>query len=154
MLRNTHTKDYGYIVMTTLEKIIDAIYALPSDRIKEERRTQVSEFIKIAVNGDTLQEHLALEAALAKDRVGVLLYVLTNTRLIKIEIETAPQEEIKSSSFLLKNLTGYERTLEEDRASVKISFQNGSFGLKYSADSKEIDDFFQKVDHSRSTRDN
>jgi hypothetical protein len=132
----------------SLDKIISEVFQLSSPKIKEERRDQVRDFIETTINGDETKKYLVINAGLAKDRLGVLVYVLTNVRLIKIEIDT--EQEIKSSSFPLDTIIGVERKLiDGDKAAVEVAFQNGSMGLKYSAKNQTITNFFQEVDQSR-----
>jgi len=133
--------------MTTKQETLDAIVAevfeLDSPKI-EQKKEQVSEFIIFAVNGDTPKAHLVINASVDEDNKGAIIYILTNLRLIKIDI--APRE-IKSSSFPLNTLTGLNRKLiDDEQIELSIFFQNGSFGLRYSQDLKNITEFFQQVE--------
>lgn len=133
---------------TQINQIIDEIFRLDSPKINEARRQQIRGFVESTINGDTAQAYLAINASLEKDKKGAIVYVLTNVRLIKIDID---ENEIQSSSFPLDTIIGIERKLVDgDRAQVGVSFQNGYFGLRYSADNKKITEFFQKLDQSRS----
>lgn len=138
--RNMSTKE------ECLTNLITEVFAVNSPKIGDARRPAVEAFIRQTINGDNPLEYLAIAASLTKDKLGTLVYVLTNLRLIKIEIDAL---EIKSSSFPINTISGFERTLEGDRAGVKISFQTGSFGLTFSAANDKINDFFQKVDQTR-----
>lgn len=128
----------------TLDGIVDEVFQLNSPKIDQARRGQVSEFITSAVNGDTPNTHLVINAGVDGDIEGAIVYILTDLRLIKIDI--APQE-IKSSSFRLNALIGVDRKLiGSDQIEFSINFQTGSFGLRYSQDLKQITDFFQRIE--------
>lgn len=128
----------------TLDAIVAEIFQLDSPKIDETRIEQVSEFLTSAVNGDTPITQLVINASVDEKNKGVIIYILTNLRLIKVDI--APKE-IKSSSFPLNTLIGVDRKLiGGDQIEFSISFQNGSFGLRYSQDLKNITDFFQKIE--------
>lgn len=133
----------------SVSKIAGEIFKLNSPKINEDGHHKICDFISTTINGDLLQEYLVINAAIKKDKKGALVYVLTDLRLIKIEIDSDAQE-IKSSSFPLDTITSVERTLiDGDKAQVVISFQNDSLGLKFSQNDKKITEFFQKVDQSR-----
>ena len=128
----------------TLEAIVAEVFQLDSPKIEQIRKEQVSEFITSAVNGDTPNAYLVINASVDENNKGAIIYILTNLRLIKIDV--APKE-IKSSSFPLNTLIGVDRKLiDSDQIEFSISFQNGAFGLRYSQDLKNITDFFQKIE--------
>lgn len=134
--------------MTTKKEALNAIVAevfnLDSPQIDKARKAQIDEFIASSVNGDTPMTHLVINASVDENNKGAIIYILTNLRLIKIDI--APKE-IKSSSFPLNTLIGVDRKLIDNaQIEFSISFQNGSFGLRYSQDLKNITDFFQKIE--------
>lgn len=133
----------------SLTGIIKEVFSITAPKIDGSRRSSISQLIQTTVNGDVISSYLVISAALGKDRKGILVYILTNLRLIKIEID---EREIQSSSFLLDTMIGIERKLiTEDsgaRATVEVSFQNGSLGLRY-APNQKITEFFQKVDQAR-----
>ena len=133
--------------MSTKQEALDAIVAevfqLDSPKI-EQKKEQVSEFIGSAINGDTSKAYLVINASVNESNKGAIIYILTNLRLIKIDI--APKE-IKSSSFPLNTFIGVDRKLiDNDQTEFSVAFQNGSFGLRYSQDLKNITDFFQKIE--------
>lgn len=130
-----------------LKQIMDEIFKLDKPKIDEARSPQISDFIDSTINGDTINSHLTINADLEENKRGVIVYVLTNKRLIKVDIGT---KEVQSASYPLDTITGIERRLMgDDRAQVLILFQNNSFGLRYSPKDKNITEFFQKVDESR-----
>lgn len=131
----------------SVNQIMVDILQLKSSEIAEARHEQIRGLIKATINGDVSKTHVTTTANLSKDRKGVLVYILTNLRLIKIEIDA---KEIHSSSFSLDKMIAFDRTLVDgDRAGVKVSFQNGSLGLQYNQTEQKITDFFQQVDQSR-----
>lgn len=131
-----------------LTEIIEDIFKLNTS-IDNTREKQINDFIFSAVNGDNPISHLVIDANLGNNNKGIIAYILTNLRLIKIDIG---EKEIESTSFPLSTIIGIERKLIEDnRAQFSIAFQNGSFGLRYSQDNKKINDFFQKIDQMRPT---
>lgn len=130
-----------------LNNVLDDIFHLNEPKVDENRRKQVSGLIESTINGDITQSHLAINADLRENKTGAIVYILTNRRLIKIDIDTT---EIESVSFPLDTLIGVERKLiDSNEAQIQISFQNGSFGLRYLFKDNKITDFFQKVDQSR-----
>ena len=80
-------------------------------------------------------------------QLGVVLYVLTNTRLIKIEIN----DHTNSSSFFLNTITSIERKIiNKESISIDIMFQNSSLGLSYPIKNKKITSFFQNIEQLKS----
>lgn len=133
-----------------LSKIEAEIFQLTSPQINESRRQQIRAFVDSAINGDTAQDFLVINSTLSKDRTGALVYVLTNVRLIKIEIDN---KNVQSTSPSLNTIINVDwKLLEGDRTKVAIYFQNDFFGLAYSALNQKITDFFKKVDLARAQR--
>jgi len=132
---------------TTLETILNKIFQLQAPPINSSRRPQISEFIKSIINGDTPREYLVINCNLGKDREGALIYILTNLRLIKIEVDAST---FSASTPFLATIINIDKKIGEGmKAQVKIDFQNDSFGLIYAANNQEINEFFQKVDSAR-----
>ena len=131
----------------TLSAIIQDIFSLDSPKIDDSRKKQITEFVITTVNGDNPTDYLVLNANLGENIKGIIAYILTNLRLIKIDIDA---KEVQSSSFPLNTIIGIERKLiDGERAQFSVSFQNGSFGLRYSPSDQKITDFFQKIDQTR-----
>jgi hypothetical protein len=109
----------------------------------------IRSFLTKEVNGDTLTNHLVLVATLSKDRRGLLIYLLTTAKIVKIEITA---EGVQSFSSYLKEVTGVNRSLSTNvsgnNARVVVEFLQGNFGLFYPANDTQIDNFFQKVDEA------
>ena len=135
--------------MSTLNQIIKDIFELDDPKIEENRRDQIQDFIKKVINGDSVQGHLVIDANLKNKKEGVLVYILTNARIIKIEIS----EGISSQSFFLNALVSVGRKLEKDQEEVEVIFQNTSFGLRYYPEEDEkISQFFQKIDQVKAMK--
>jgi hypothetical protein len=130
-----------------INKIIDNIFMLDNPRIDESRRQIITDFVVGAVNGDEPISDLVLNANLNDNIKGVIVYILTNLRLVKIDIDI---KEIQSNSFFLNTIIGIERKIIDDYEQFSISFQNGSFGLRYSLKDHNITKFFQQIDQVRS----
>lgn len=110
------------------------------------QKNQINDFVITAINGDEPRAHLVLNAILSENNTGVILYILTNFRLIKIDISNS---DILSNSFHLTALIGAERKfINPDLIQFSLTFPNGSFGLKYSPTDKKITDFFQMIDQA------
>ncbi len=128
-----------------ITKIVDDVFNIETPP-NSSRRDQITDFVTTAVNGDEPRDHLALNAMLSANNTGVILYILTNFRLIKIDIGA---NDILSNSFHLTALIGAERKfINPDLIQFSLSFPNGSFGLKYSPTDKKITDFFQLIDQA------
>src|SRR5215467_13435441 len=94
-----------------INQIIDEIFKLDSPKIinGEKRKQEIKEFTTITINGDTITKYLVINANIKPRMPGALLYILTNVRLIKIEI--GKEAGINSSSFFLSTMTSIERKL-------------------------------------------
>ena len=133
----------------TLNKILEELFQLTNPAIDKSRQSLVSDFIKSTINGDTLQDYLVINCGFGEDRKGALIYILTNVRLLKIQID---ESNISSSSPSLSTIINVSKELHsENRAQIEIQFQNDSFNfnLNYVASNQKINDFFQKVDLAR-----
>lgn len=138
----------------TFNQISERVFKLDNPKIItiDNRDKQISEFIQTTINGDETKAYLAINAYLKPKNLGVLLYILTNVRLIKIEI--GENEGINSSSFFLSKMISIDRKLiGKDISSIDIIFQNTSVGLRYSVFRKEITDFFQTIEQLKAEKD-
>lgn len=100
------------------------------------------------INGDSFVEGIARPATLEKDKKGILVYVLTTSKLAEIQINN---NEIHSSSKYLKQISGIERGISkgedgENRSEVLIDFPQESMGARYDETDKEVDSFFSRVE--------
>lgn len=133
-----------------LKTIVEDIQKLDTPILGDMRKAKICDFVISTINGDTPTAHLIIGANLGDNNRGIIIYILTNLRLIKIDIDT---NEVKSISFPLDTMIGIERKLiDGDLAQFSIAFQNSTFGLRYSPDDKKITDFFQKVDQARTAK--
>ena len=131
----------------TINDIMEAVYALNTPNLgwNYERNTQDEELIRIVINGDEIREYLPIIANITPKNPGILLYILTNARLIKIEI--SKKEKITSISYFLNIMISIDRkNLENNRMSINIIFHNTSVGLTYNMENRNITEFFQKIE--------
>ena len=126
-----------------IDKIVNNIFNLDNPKIDESRRQLITDFVVGSVNGDELISDLVINANLDDNNKGVIAYVLTNLRLVKIDIHL---KEIQVSSFFLNTMIGIERKVIEGYEQFSIAFQNGTFGLRYSLKDQNITRFFQQID--------
>lgn len=134
-----------------IKKIADKVFSLDSPKIEESRRQQISDFLGTTINGDAINDFLAINANLSKEREGVLVYVLTDKRIIKISIDAKENSVQSSDLFLHRISTGWE-IKEGERTEVRISSEDGNFSLRYPPSNQEITEFFKKVDQARVQR--
>ncbi len=127
-----------------IEAICNSIFE--EESFDDLKKSSIKDFITTTINGDTIITSIVARANLSPNSTGIIVYVLTNLRLIKIDIG----QEIKSSSYFLNTISSIERNLLNDgRIEFGISFQNGAFGLRYPATNQEITAFFQQVEKPR-----
>ncbi len=126
-----------------IHSIMENIFGEKDVLIPEDRKKSITDFVTSTVNGDNPVDNLVIGANFDENNVGILAYILTNRRLIKIDIDS---KEIKSNSFPLNTLIGIERRLEGGREQFTVNFQNGGLGLRYPQDNQKITNFFQKID--------
>jgi len=131
-----------------IDKILQDIFNLNKPSIEDSRKVELHDFIKMTINGDSPKEYFAINANLDNGDEGAVVYILTNTRLIKVDIGI--NGEVQSSSFIFDSIINIKRKLLSDgRAEIEVLFQNGSFGLRYQNSDKKISDFFQAMDQLR-----
>ncbi len=129
-----------------IRSIMEDISKLDNPKIDQSKIPQLTDFVTTTINGDEPIVHLVLNINLDHQRRGIITYILTNLRLIKIDIDPN-KNEIESNSFPLNTIIGIERKLiDNDKTQFAIAFQNGSIGLKYSLADTKITEFFQKID--------
>jgi hypothetical protein len=137
------------LMPANIQPILDEILTTAKSAGISSDKENIQQFLLKEINSDDLVNYLVIGAALSKDRKGLLVYLLTSTKLVKIEID---QEKIQSLSSYLKEITAVSRTLANDptgnNAKISVEFPQGSFGLQYSTTLKKIDSFFQNVDEA------
>lgn len=137
-----------------LEQILENLFALNNLKVTAviNKKEKIIEFIKSTINGDKIKTYLAINAHVKPKVLGALLYVLTNVRLIKIEIDK--EGSISSSSFFLDKMVSVDRKLIGDNiSSIDVIFQNTSIGLRYPISDTKITDFFQTIEQLKAERD-
>lgn len=129
-----------------IKQILKDILEVGRELLKTQNQDKLRNFVTITINGDVPVNHLVINTNLSNGKEGVVIYILTNKRLIKIDIG----DKIQSSSFILDSIINIERELlDDDRIQIKILFPNDSFGLRYPATDTQASNFFQSLDQSR-----
>jgi hypothetical protein len=129
------------------ESILNEILALITKGSFPQTKEVIQQFLDKEINGDTLLDDLTFSADLNKGRKGILVYLLTSAKIVKIEID---RDKVQSSSCYLKEVIGVNRTIltvpEGNNAQVIVEIPQGNFGLLYPTAMVKIDSFFQNVD--------
>ncbi len=136
-----------------IQIILDKVYSYDDDTLLSRLdKTTFPEFITKIVNGDTVTECLVIPATLSQGAEGILVYILTKAKLIKVTIADTGQDIKSDSTYLRDIIGGVKRSLNvengEKRAEISIEFPEDEFSLGYSAGNKKIDDFFLAVDNA------
>jgi hypothetical protein len=127
-----------------IAEIVGKIFTLDSPRVDESRKRQIADFLETTINGDEINEYLAINVMFGKDRAGAGVYVLTNVRLIRINIEP---NAIKSSDIFLNKMTMEWKITDGSQTEIKVSSGGDFFNLVYADDA--ITAFFKQVDQAR-----
>ena len=134
--------------MEKIQTLLDKIAGLGESSKQINQETFVP-FIKSLVNGDDFVGSLVIQANLAGGKKGILIYVLTSAKLIKVTVSDA---DVLSASTYLNQIIGVEKSFRDEngekRAQISIEFPGGRFGLGYPANDTEVDNFFQAVDQA------
>jgi len=127
-----------------LEKIVDEVFAIKIPKISESRKEEILGFTKDTVNGDDIKAHLVIDVG-SGESAAVLIYVLTDRRLIQIRVEQ--NTGINTKSNLLRDIQSVERKLmEDDRISFQANFQTNAYGLRYAKENEAATKFFQTLE--------
>jgi hypothetical protein len=130
-----------------ITKIHKEIFDLNPPAFDASRKPQILTFLENTINGDTIQEYIVFMANLGEPKgLGVLIYVLTNVRLIKFEIS---KNDVESFTPNLNTIVNIDRKLTGNLIQIVINFPNTNFGLTYPSDFQKITSFFQAVDATR-----
>ncbi len=125
-----------------IKQILKDILEVGGELLKTQDQDKLRNFVTITINGDVPANHLAINTNLSNGKEGVVIYILTNKRLIKIDIG----DKIQSSSFILDSIINIERELlDDDRIQIKILFPNDSFGLRYPATDTQASKLFSEI---------
>lgn len=130
----------------TVKAIVQEVLDLRSPKIQETRKDSILDFIKMAVNGDDIKTHLVIDVKL-NNTPGVYVYILTNARLIQIQIDV--DHGISSLAFVLSGIINVERKLIDDaRIEVQVIFKDNVVGLRYSTKDQKTTEFFQQIEQT------
>jgi len=135
-----------------IECVLDEIFAQKVSCITETRKADLRSFISMVVNGDTLDStYLVISARVTNEEDGVLIYLISETRLLKFDITS---KEI-SFSLKLNDISSITYSREKEKRSIKVSTKDSKdFGLQYDKeDASKIESFFQKLDDLRAKKD-
>jgi hypothetical protein len=106
----------------------------------------------MVINGDALDPtYLVISARVTNEEDGVLVYLISETRLLKFDITS---KEI-SFSLKLNDISSITYSREKEKRSIKVSTKDSKdFGLQYDqGDAPKIENFFQKLDDLRAKKD-
>lgn len=137
--------------LANIQPIIDGILAYQNS-VGGIDRQKIESFIRSNVNGDILIGFIVIDGVFGKDDEScVIIYVLTNGKLLKVRIEK--NNKFTATGVFLNQITKVEKTLQPDEgegesAKAIVDFTQGRFNLIYYPPFNEIDGFFQKVDQA------
>jgi hypothetical protein len=134
-----------------INNILDEMFAQKVPSITEARRDDLHSFMNIVINGDELDTtYLIISASVTNEEEGVLVYLISETRLLKFDITS---KEV-SSSFKLNDISSITYSREKEKRSINVSIKGSKgFGLQYDkSDATKIETFFQKLDDLRAKK--
>ena len=133
--------------MSQLQEFLNKIYPLEEKSGIHFDHPKFETFLQSVINGDVFDDLLPLDVKLSNGEDGIVVYLLTNARIIRIRIT---QKGFESSDIYLKEVTGINKELlsaeGEDKSVVRIESPQGYFGLRYQPGKKLVEDFFSKVE--------
>jgi len=137
-----------------INSILDKILAQGVPSISEARRADLYSFMQMVINGDTLDsKYLVISARVTSEEDGVLVYLISKTRLLKFDITS----KIVSFSFKLNDISSITYSREDEKRSINVLINDSKglgFGLQYDkSDAVEVENFFQKLDDLRAKKD-
>ena len=134
-----------------LQSILNKIYAWEGKAVQSIDRTKFETFLQSVLNGDQeVKASIAFGATLGKGGNGIVAYLLTEARLIRIRIDD--KGDFDSADIYITKIVGVNRQLsssqsnEENDAKVKVVTDKGFFGLEYVSSDTEIENFFSQVE--------
>jgi len=130
------------------QPILKQILALEGKAVKRIEQPKLEAFLNSVLNGDHLTNSLVLGATIGKDKHGIIVYLLTNIRVIRIRIT---DDGFDSSDIYLKQVTSINRGLLTQSeggndAEVRIESAQGIFGLRYRTGKEKIEEFFSSLE--------
>lgn len=139
----------------TVPKVLCGIFRLTDPAIEQNRRSSIGKLIESLLCGEVISHYLAINCGLYEDTQGkkvggVSVYILTYSRLIKINIDS---RSMHASSFLVRSIFSVEkRFLDTGKAEASFNFDRGYFGLSYDTKDTNITEFFDRVEAQRVQR--
>lgn len=111
------------------------------------RKNLIFKLIEETVNGDHIIDSIILSAKISKTIDGILCFILTNTKIIKISLD---ENNTESSSWKITDLNSIERKIiDGKKAEINLLFSNDGMGLRYPIDNEDLNKFFKKIDLAR-----
>lgn len=134
-----------------LQPILTKIYAWEGKAVPSVDHAKFEAFLQSVLNGDQeVKASIAFGAMLSKGGGGIVTYLLTEARLIRIRIDE--KGDFDSADIYVTKIIGVNRQVsssqphKENDAEVKVVTDKGFFGLQYVSSDKEIEDFFSQVE--------
>lgn len=130
-----------------VQSIVETIYQLPSPKLDESRKIQISSIINVVINGDSVITYLVSDVNIS-DHLAIYVYILTNNRFIVVTIDT--RNEINTYPFFIKEMQKISfKSPEPNIISVEIELSgNKLLGLRYPTNNEKITSFFQCLDQA------
>ena len=122
-----------------IKKILDNLFKL--EGAEKLLRPKIEEFTTTVINGDTIEKDHLISTTSATKEEAFVIFVLTNRRLIKIDI----REESKSTEFLLDKMN--IEWMSGNYEGIRISSSTGSFSIQNIDDADKL--FFKAVGEAR-----
>ena len=129
-------------------KIAEKIGGVPSLAKIDKAKTLL--FVQEVINGDSPIDYLVIVGIIGKSKSdGVIAYVLTNERIIRIRIT---EKSIDSTDIYLKQALGVNRQLlaksEEEAidSEVYVHSDKDRIGLSYVSTDQKVVNFFNNVE--------
>src|SRR3989338_1092708 len=129
--------------------ITSKVYTLASESGLKIDQQKFEGFLQSAINGDqAIRTHVVFGATIGKEDKGIVVYILTNVRFIRIRITA---KGFNSTDFFLKQVSGVKRELLSQPAGgndarIEVESAQGFIGLSYNASHTEISNFFSEVE--------
>ncbi len=130
-----------------IDEIAQELSVLSSKKIHGVRQQEITDMIRAAVNGDEIAAHLVTDVTLKEDRPGISIFILTNKRLIQLDIEMVNENVSGMLTFALSDMDGID--LKSNIPGVKeamIDFKTHVVGLKYPTEESNVTKFFEVIE--------
>lgn len=133
-----------------LQPILTKIYAWEGKAVPSIDHTKFETFLQSVLNGDhEVKASIAFGATLGKGGSGIVAYLLTEARLIRIRIDD--KGGFDSADIYVTKIVGVNRQVlsqssDGNDAEVKVLTEKGFFGLQYVSGDKDIENFFSQLE--------